>query len=1254
MIRNKTILVVMIIVFVSGNLHAELFDNLVARWSLDENTDSNSVSDMSGNTHHGTATVNTSVLSEVGMQKTCFHFGDPNAIMVADDDAFSFGNGDNDSDFSIAAWIYVDEVETAQMIITKWGSSKEWAFYIYDSKELAMALWDDGILIKCITNIALTSGWHHVAMTYEGDGLGSEAVNRITLYVDSAAVAVTADDKAGDDGSYVSMVPSDEKVVIGAMDSENLDFHWNDKLDNVMLFSRLLTSDEVSTLSSAWPVADAGPDQTFEISTPVLEVTFDGSGSYDNDDPIASWEWKNDSGKTIANGEIATATLLVGEHEITLTVTDGNGLVDTDTVTIEINNSTDYNRLSIYSTEGGAVTDPGEGDFYYESGDVNDVNVVATAYENYEFVNWTIDATIDPNYTGGVSFNPNSAETTITMNTDYALIANFRQILTTTLTITSDIGGNVIDPNSGVSLKGVYLYNTGDVYVIDIEAVEDINYRFSGWTGTAHVENPSLPSTKVIGDINGDITLHANFIRQWELSVSSNGPGFVRTPRFSPFTCDEGKPINIIARPNRGNYYFINWTGDDADKIDDPLSSNTYITLYGDCSVTANFDEDTSTPYISSREPVKDKTEVPVNSMITITIKDDEKGVDPASVVISLFDPNDPDNIIYAYIDNGESYDSALGNCQRTGTRAAYTYYFKAYLDLQSDQAIPVTVHAKDRQNLLDETYSFYTATSAFGVNIKVNSIDDTGTNNVDTATFLSDGTIMAVWEQLDSSGNSDIYYGELLSGEETFGPGTNLTNDPDFNQINPVIDANETNTYIVWQQNEPNEPNEPSSIYVYTSANDWGPPVKITDIDNNTNQTNPAMAIDSTGKIYVTWLEENSSIQVSTSTDSAATWTESNRLIGGISSAQTQPAIAIDANDIAYIVWASNGDIYGATSGDNWGSSAIIADDASTLSNPVIAAEETGTILHLLWDDGSEVFHCVTDDGLFSDYTLTNITDASGAQTHPTIAVAGSKVFTAWKDTYKGNPDIYYAEDDGSSLITNKLVNDDGGTAPQFAPVINTTIINDVNVPYIAWVDGRDAKTSIYYARMRTFSPLITQPVTKNEATTVDASPNGILLTIPENALPIDTTFTISKVINPPPAPPGGFGLCYEFGPSGSYFTAPVTITISFTEDDWPDYETYAVYWYDDTEESEKWKTTGISDVEVNPTNRTVTFKTTHFTIFGTGGEEGDSESAVYDYGCSVSPYGEGSVLEFLLPYALIAIAVTVLKLKNKRKNRA
>jgi hypothetical protein len=126
-------------------------------------------------------------------------------------------------------------------------------------------------------------------------------------------------------------------------------------------------------------------------------------------------------------------------------------------------------ELTISSTAGGSVTTPGEaGPYTYDEGTV--VNLVAEAEEGYRFVNWT----------GNVSTitDVNAAATTITMNGDYSITANFGAIplVQYDLTISSTAGGSVTIPG-----EGTFTYDEGTV--VSLVATTDAYYHFVNWTG---------------------------------------------------------------------------------------------------------------------------------------------------------------------------------------------------------------------------------------------------------------------------------------------------------------------------------------------------------------------------------------------------------------------------------------------------------------------------------------------------------------------------------------------------------------------------------------------------------------------------------------------------------------------------------------------------------------------------------------------------------------------------------------------------
>lgn len=112
----------------------------------------------------------------------------------------------------------------------------------------------------------------------------------------------------------------------------------------------------------------------------------------------------------------------------------------------EVPETIEYN-LTISSTEGGSATAPGEGTFTYDEGEV--VNLVADADEGYQFISWTGDvATI---------VDDKNPTTTITMNADYIITADFGDPTTQRATILID--GN---PDDWSSLEPALVDLQGD------------------------------------------------------------------------------------------------------------------------------------------------------------------------------------------------------------------------------------------------------------------------------------------------------------------------------------------------------------------------------------------------------------------------------------------------------------------------------------------------------------------------------------------------------------------------------------------------------------------------------------------------------------------------------------------------------------------------------------------------------------------------------------------------------------------------
>jgi hypothetical protein len=100
------------------------------------------------------------------------------------------------------------------------------------------------------------------------------------------------------------------------------------------------TLSAVTTLNTP-PVANAGPDQVVECTSPAgAQVTLDGSASFDPDGDPLTFTWTDEMNNVVATGAMPMIIVPEGTHTFTLTVDDGRGGTDADTVVITVQDTT--------------------------------------------------------------------------------------------------------------------------------------------------------------------------------------------------------------------------------------------------------------------------------------------------------------------------------------------------------------------------------------------------------------------------------------------------------------------------------------------------------------------------------------------------------------------------------------------------------------------------------------------------------------------------------------------------------------------------------------------------------------------------------------------------------------------------------------------------------------------------------------------------------------------------------------------------
>jgi uncharacterized repeat protein (TIGR02543 family) len=161
---------------------------------------------------------------------------------------------------------------------------------------------------------------------------------------------------------------------------------------------------------------------------------------------------------------------------------------------IAANFAIDTHTLTYSAGAGGTITAPASSPTTHNYG--ASVTITASPSAGYHFVNWTGDvATVA---------NVNAASTTITMNGDYTITANFAlDAITYTLTYSAGTGGTITAPASSPTT-----HNSGSV--VTITASPATGYHFVNWTGdVGTVANVNAASTTIT--MNGDYVIAANF-----------------------------------------------------------------------------------------------------------------------------------------------------------------------------------------------------------------------------------------------------------------------------------------------------------------------------------------------------------------------------------------------------------------------------------------------------------------------------------------------------------------------------------------------------------------------------------------------------------------------------------------------------------------------------------------------------------------------------------------------------------------------
>jgi len=167
-------------------------------------------------------------------------------IELGDNDIFTFGDGSDDSAFSISAWCYVEDA-SGYVIADKYSGAYDGEYYFYTSTDdkLYFSLYDTdvgsyGAWNWIVSNATVTSAvqgkWTNLTCTYDGRG-GSSANVGLTMYINGAVVASSTATYA----TYTAMHNTNITLQINRYDN----VYQSGKMATYQMYSKELSAAEI-------------------------------------------------------------------------------------------------------------------------------------------------------------------------------------------------------------------------------------------------------------------------------------------------------------------------------------------------------------------------------------------------------------------------------------------------------------------------------------------------------------------------------------------------------------------------------------------------------------------------------------------------------------------------------------------------------------------------------------------------------------------------------------------------------------------------------------------------------------------------------------------------------------------------------------------------------------------------------------------------------------------------------------------------
>ncbi len=307
----------------NGTNYTMLDGSLVLYMNLDNNSALGETSVLAvDNTEYGNnGTIVDGVWNASGNLGGAMDFNGASAYI----DCGNSSSTDITANLTVSAWIRPDDITTYQMVVSKMAGTYSYRMYVIGTQlnfgiYKPMAGW-----YTASSTVASTDAWYHVVGVYDG--------TEVLVYVD--AVNGTESPYTG----AVNSVPA--KVCIGAMNPDSPSTFFNGTIDEVKIWDRALSADEVLVEYGTYLKKINDTDWYLQVN-----MTDQSDGSYDYN------SWVNDTSGNSNQTDIRTLT--VDTVNPTMNITDPKNDTTQETSTNLYVTVTEQVETLVYSVDGGA------------------------------------------------------------------------------------------------------------------------------------------------------------------------------------------------------------------------------------------------------------------------------------------------------------------------------------------------------------------------------------------------------------------------------------------------------------------------------------------------------------------------------------------------------------------------------------------------------------------------------------------------------------------------------------------------------------------------------------------------------------------------------------------------------------------------------------------------------------------------------------------------------------------------------------